>query len=83
MTRIESDPHTAVEYIESYIKNSGYPVEAWDTCSAGELSEQGMDYALRAVNMARHGDATRGSRALFAREPQPSDASPATGIPRL
>lgn len=51
--------------------------------SAGELSEQGMDYALRAVNMARHGDATRGSRALFAREPQPSDASPATGIPRL
>lgn len=36
MARIESAPHTAVEYIESYIKNSGYPVEAWDICSVGE-----------------------------------------------
>lgn len=36
MNYVEFDPHTADEYIKSYIKNSGYSTEAWDTYSAGE-----------------------------------------------
>lgn len=36
MNYVEYNPSTAAEYIESYIKNSGEPVEAWDTRSAGE-----------------------------------------------
>ena len=36
MNCVEFNPHTADEYIKSYIKNSGEPVEAWDTYSAGE-----------------------------------------------
>lgn len=36
MNYIKFNPHTADECIKSYIKNLGYPTEAWDTYSAGE-----------------------------------------------
>lgn len=36
MNYIEFNPHNADECIKSYIKNLGYPTEAWDTYSAGE-----------------------------------------------
>lgn len=36
MISIEFNQHTADEYLRSYLKNLGEPVEAWDTRSAGE-----------------------------------------------
>lgn len=48
----------------------------------GEISEKSMDYALRALNAVRHGDATSGTRAAFACEPHPGPGG-LSGVPRL